>query len=242
MRFPLLILCFALLGAAAAPGATEIDFNRDVRPILSDNCFACHGFDASSRKAKLRLDTREGATAEVIVPGKPEESELIARIKTTDPDELMPPSDSHKKPLTGAAIATLDEWIRQGAPWGEHWAFASPERPDLPGGDHPVDELVRRALKSEGLEMSPPADDHTLRRRLSFDLLGLPLSVENIDTDVDVLVDRLLASPHFGERMAMWWLDGARYSDTDGFQADATRDNWPWRDWVIDAFNANMPF
>ena len=230
----------AIAGAVAE--ATAIDFNRDVRPILSDNCFACHGFDASSRKAKLRLDTREGATAEVIVPGKPEQSELIARIKSSDADELMPPADSHKKPLGAKAVATLEEWIRQGAPWGEHWAFVKPARPAIPEGENPIDHLVRTALRDEGLEMSPPAATHTLRRRLSFDIIGLPLAPDAAGTEVEVLVDELLASPHFGERMAMWWLDGARYSDTDGFQADATRDNWPWRDWVIDSFNANLPF
>ena len=220
----------------------EIDYNRDVRPILSDNCFACHGFDASSRKAKLRLDTREGAVAEVVIPGKPEESELILRVTSDDPDDLMPPEESHKKPLGAEEISILKEWIRQGAPWGEHWSFVPPKKIPLPEGAHPVDHFVRKRLAAEGLAMSSPAAAHTLRRRLSFDLTGLPLAVEQIDTGIDALVDQLLASPHFGERMAMWWLDGARYSDTDGFQQDATRTNWPWRDWVIDAFNANMPF
>ena len=239
---PTLALAFAITAIAAARAEAELDFNRDVRPILSENCFACHGFDPSSRKAELRLDTREGATAEVIVPGKPEESELIARIQSSDADELMPPAESHKKPLGAAAIATLEEWIRQGAPWGEHWAFVKPDKPALPAGVNPIDHLVRSSLEAEGLEMSPPAAGHTLRRRLSFDLIGLPLTPGRAEMEVDMLVDELLASPHFGERMAMWWLDGARYSDTDGFQADATRSNWPWRDWVIDAFNANMPF
>ncbi len=233
-------ICLALLGTAAT--AREIDFNRDVRPILSDNCFACHGFDAASRKADLRLDTREGATAEAIVPGDPAASELVARLRATDPDELMPPRDSHKKPLAEDQIATLEEWIRQGAPWGEHWAFVAPRKADLPGGAHPVDHFVSKRLQEAGLAMSPPAADHTLRRRLSFDLTGLPPTPEQLEAAPGSLLDELLASPHFGERMAMWWLDGARYSDTDGFQQDATRTNWPWRDWVVDAFNANMPF
>ena len=232
----------AILFACVSARAVEIDFNRDVRPILSDNCFACHGFDASSRKAKLRLDTREGATAEVIVPGKPEQSELMARIVSDDPDELMPPEESHKKPLSEKQVATLSEWIRQGAEWGEHWAFVAPEKAEVPAGAHPVDHFVSERLAAEGLKMSPRAADHTLRRRLAFDLVGLPLEVAEIDADVEVLVDELLASKHFGERLAMWWLDGARYSDTDGFQQDATRTNWPWRDWVVDAFNANMRF
>lgn len=240
MRFltPTATILLALISIAAA----EVDFNRDVRPILSDNCFACHGFDAASRKAKLRLDTREGATAEAIVPGKPEQSELIARIISTDPDELMPPEDSHKKPLTAKQVDILKQWIREGAVWGDHWSFVAPVKHAVPADIHPIDHFVSKKLKAEGMEMAPRAADHILRRRLSFDLLGLPLDVEKIDADLDALVDDLLASKHFGERMAMWWLDGARYSDTDGFQQDATRTNWPWRDWVADAFNKNLRF
>jgi len=234
--FPLL----ALLPACAAAGT--IDFNRDVRPILSDNCFACHGFDAASRKADLRLDTREGAVAEVIVPGKPEASELIARVKSSDPDEVMPTPESHKKPLSPEAASTLEEWIRQGAEWGEHWAFVSPNKEPVPKGAYPIDHFVAKGLEKHSLGMSPPAEAHTIRRRLAFDLTGLPPKPEQLGGGLDQMIDNLLASPHFGERMAMWWLDGARYSDTDGFQGDATRSNWPWRDWVIDAFNANMPF
>ena len=234
-----------LLAAWSTVLAEEpVDFNRDVRPILSDNCFACHGFDAAARKAKLRLDTREGAIAKVIVPGKPEESELIKRVKSDDPDEFMPPDDSHKKPLKPEAIAVLEQWIREGVEWGKHWSFVPPVKGGIIKGPdaHPIDHFVSQRLKLEGLKMSPLAPDHTLRRRLAFDLTGLPPTMDQIETGFDELIDELLASPHFGERMAMWWLDGARYSDTDGFQADATRSNWPWRDWVIDAFNANMPF
>jgi len=240
MRFYTCISLFISL-ASGAIGA-DIDFNRDVRPILSDNCFACHGFDKSSRKAKLRLDTREGAIAEVVVPGKPDESELIARVTTSDPDDLMPPEESHKKPLKSAQVTILREWITQGAEWGEHWAFVQPKKAEVPKDVHPIDFFVDKKLRSAGLKMSPRVETHTLRRRLAFDLTGLPLDVEKIDTDVEELVESFLESSHFGERMAMWWLDGARYSDTDGFQADATRTNWPWRDWVVDAFNANMPF
>jgi hypothetical protein len=238
----LAVLMIASLTLVGGAWAEEIDFNRDVRPILSDNCFACHGFDAASREAELRLDTREGALAEVIVAGKPEASELIARVTSSDPDELMPTPESHKKPLAPEAVATLTEWIRQGAPWGDHWSFVAPAKAPVPDGVHPIDFFVGEKLKSEGLAMSRPAAPHTIRRRLSTDLIGLPLAPERTDQELDALVDELLASPHFGERMAMWWLDGARYSDTDGFQADATRSNWPWRDWVVDAFNANMPF
>ena len=242
MRFDLPIYCFLMFVLAAPVPGKEIDFNRDVRPILSENCLACHGFDEGSRKGKLRLDTREGAVAAVIVPGKPEESELIARVKSRDPDELMPPENSHKKPLAAEAVATLEEWVRQGAAWGEHWSLVPPTKAEVPPGIHPVDHFVRQGLETAGLEPSPRAEPHTLRRRLSFDLLGLPPTIDQIDADPEQLIGELLASPHFGERMAMWWLDGARYSDTDGFQQDATRTNWPWRDWVVDAFNANMPF
>ena len=246
MRFPRPTHFSIILLAAWSTALAEepVDFNRDIRPILSENCFACHGFDAAARKAKLRLDTREGAIAAVIVPGKPEESELIKRVKSDDPDELMPPEDSHKKPLKPEAIAVLEQWIREGVGWGKHWSFVPPVKGEiLKGPDaHPIDHFVSQRLKLEGLKMSPLAPDHTLRRRLAFDLIGLPPTPDQIETGFDELIDELLASPHFGERMAMWWLDGARYSDTDGFQSDATRNNWPWRDWVIDAFNANMPF
>ena len=252
----LLIGVVFVIGWPAAGRTEPIDFNRDIRPIISDKCFSCHGFDEHARQADLRLDILSGATADLgghsaIAPGKPAESELIRRITSPDPDSIMPPADSNKKRLTDKEIATLTEWIRQGAVWGKHWAFEKPMKPPVGDDDqHPVDVLVRRALRTKGIRPSPAAATHTLVRRLSFDLTGLPPTpqmVAELEGDPSpkawaALIERLLSSPHYGERMAMWWLDGARYSDTDGFQADATRTNWPWRDWVVDAFNNNMGF
>ena len=176
------------------------------------------------------------------------------RISSDDATVRMPPVDSHRKPLTATQIATIQQWIKEGAEWGRHWAFEAPERPSLPdavsnGSVHPIDALVLPALAEEGLELAPTADPITLARRVSFDLNGLPPDravVAAMASAPDELgyqdfVNGLLKSPHYGERMAMWWLDAARYSDTDGYQQDATRTNWPWRDWVIGAFNQNMP-
>ena len=256
LRNLLLVMMFCPCRTEGSLAADEIDFNRDIRPIVSDNCFACHGFDKGTRKGDLRLDQREAATEDrsgyaVIVPGKPEESVLIERVASSDPDLMMPPADSHKKPLDQKSIETLKEWIRQGAPWGQHWSFVRPQRVDVPASaSHAIDYFVQKQLESHKLSIAKQAATHTLIRRLSFDLTGLPPSPEMVEEfpkkpttkDWDDLIDKLLASPHFGERMAMWWLDGARYSDTDGFQADATRNNWPWRDWVVDSFNQNKPF
>jgi len=249
MNQPAPLLC-ALLALALPAGAAEpVRFGRDVLPILSDNCFSCHGQDESHRKAKLRLDLREDALAkEAFVPGKPEVSALIERIITTDEDELMPPPDSHKPRLTAAQVDILRRWIAEGAVWGRHWAFEAPEQAAVTG--HPVDDFVGRKLAAEGLKPTAEAPRHTLLRRLSFDLTGLPPTeaetqaflADTSPTAYERAVDRLLASPHYGERMAMWWLDAARYADTDGFQSDATRNNWPWRDWVVDAFNRNIPY
>lgn len=257
----LLLAFFALsLNVQFAYGDELIDFSRDVRPVLSDNCFACHGFDESSRESGLRLDTREGATVDLggyaaIVPGKPDESELIARISSDDDDELMPPPDSHKKRLDDATIEILRKWIQQGAPWGKHWAFNPPLAAKIPSANdgssiHPIDYFVQKRLKENGLAIAPTAATHTLARRLSFDLTGLPPTADQV-ADLPQIpteqqwsdwIDQLIDSPQYGERMAMWWLDGARYSDTDGFQQDATRQNWPWRDWVVESFNKNLPF
>ncbi len=235
--------------------ADDVDFNRDIRPIIADNCFACHGFDANAREADLRLDTREGATADLggyaaVVPGKPDKSELLRRIRSRDPDEVMPPADSHKKPLDKRSIELITKWIEQGAPWGDHWAFIKPVKANVPQDVHPIDFFVRQSLAQHGLAPAQRAPAHVLARRLSFDLVGLPplpRQSQGLVQDASAqnygrLVEELLESPHYGERMAMWWLDGARYSDTDGFQQDATRTNWPWRDWVVDAFNRNMSF
>ena len=248
-------LSSVLIGASCF-AVEPIDFNRDIRPILSDNCFACHGFDAASRATSLRLDTLEGATEDLggyaaLVPGNPQASEMLARILSTDEEMRMPPAESHKKPLNAKAASLIRQWIEEGAEWGKHWAFESPVAAALPAtATHPVDHFVEASLHEQNMKLSPPALPHTLARRLAFDLTGLPPSSEEVAALTDSpgsaawsrWIDRLLASPQFGERMAMWWLDGARYADTDGFQSDATRQNWPWRDWVVSSFNANRPF
>lgn len=225
----LLLATLFSLSAHAEP----VSFSLEVLPLLSDNCLSCHGQDEGHRKADLRLDTEEGARA-VLKSG-----DFIDRITTDDPDELMPPPKSHKPKLGAEQIATLKRWITEGAKWGRHWSFEKPVK--LPVTGHPVDFFVKQRLAKEGLTLSPKAAEHTLRRRLSFDLTGLPSDVSD-KSDLSDYIDALLSSPHFGERMAMWWLDAARYSDTDGFQSDATRTNWPWRDYVVESFNANKPF
>jgi hypothetical protein len=231
--------------------AKPVSFSREVLPILSDKCFSCHGPDESHRKADLRLDLRDEAIkSEAIVPGDAGQSEVLARVATKDLDDLMPPGESHKKPLTSQQIGTLRRWINEGAVWGKHWSFEKPVRAKLPGDIHPVDFFVRSRLEELGIDPAPTADRHTQRRRLSFGITGLPPSPAESDAfgrdnspgAWEREIDRLLSSKHFGERMAMWWLDAARYADTDGYQGDRTRENWPWRDWVIDAFNQNMPF
>jgi hypothetical protein len=232
------VFVFYTISSSAMLLAEPVNFSREILPILSENCLSCHGQDDAHRKADLRLDTREGALA-VMQPGKPELSELIARIKTQDADEVMPPPKSHKPPLTREQVALLERWVKEGGVWGKHWSFEKPVKAPVQG--HPVDFFIRQRLAQDGLEMSPRAALHTLRRRLSFDLTGLPPGVQPARSWTEE-IDTLLASPHFGERMAMWWLDVARYADTDGFQSDATRTNWPWRDWVVESFNANKPF
>ncbi|MEZ5353909.1 MAG: PSD1 and planctomycete cytochrome C domain-containing protein [Bryobacteraceae bacterium] len=244
----------AMLLAAAAWAEEPVRFSREILPILSDRCLSCHGQDERGRMAGLRLDRREDATAPqktgaAIVPGNPAESRMMARIAPADPKRLMPPPYSHKKPLDEKQVALIRTWIAQGADWGRHWSFEPPVRPAV-GEGHPVDVLVRRRLSHDKLALSPEAPRLSLARRVSFDLTGLPPSPEILaafrnDSSpgaYERLVDSLLGSERFGERMAMWWLDAARYADTDGFQADETRTNWPWRDWVVDAFNRNMPF
>ena len=244
-------LASALTLFACTPLAAEpVSFSRDVLPVLSDNCLSCHGQDESHRKADLRLDTREGALTEIKI-GKPDASELIKRIISDDDDELMPPPKSHKPRLKPEQVAMLKRWISEGAVWGRHWAFELPVKAKLSDAKaNPVDDLVTKRLAKEGLSLAPRTAKHTLIRRASFDLIGLPPTPDEVaafekDTSPDAfakVVKRLLDSPHFGERMAMWWLDAARYSDTDGFQSDAERTNWPWRDWVVSAFNTNMRF
>jgi hypothetical protein len=236
--FPVTILLFlaAVVGDAAETSAGGISFNREIRPILSDHCFHCHGPDPGQRKGDLRLDRRDGFAAL-------EAGTLIARITANDPDEIMPPPDSHK-PLTDVQKDLLKRWIAGGAVYEPHWAFIPPV--PVAGGDglvNPIDAIVRASLAREGLAPSPPADDATLRRRAALVLTGLPASsFENLPRSYDSFVDGLLASPHFGERLAIDWLDTARYADTNGYYTDETRQAWPWRDWVIRAFNDNLPF
>ncbi|MBI2424239.1 MAG: DUF1553 domain-containing protein [Candidatus Hydrogenedentes bacterium] len=239
---------------AAEPQA--IDFTRQIQPILADRCYQCHGPDSQQRKAELRLDVEDSALAKAIVPGKPEESEMLKRILSTDPEEQMPPAEARRKPFTVEEVELLRTWIAAGAPWAQHWAFETPAAPALPAVSHPewprdgLDHFVLARIEAEALSPAKPASRETLIRRLSLDLTGLPPTPEEIDTFLadtapDAyarLVDRILASPHYGENMARIWLDGARYADTNGFQNDFNRQMWPWRDWVIQAFNNNMPF
>ena len=262
-RFLLLSAVVFLTRAALAqspPGAptapAKIEFNRDIRPILSENCFYCHGQDPNQRKADLRLDVRaEALKAKAFVPGKPQESELVKHIFSTDPDELMPPPKANRT-LTTAQKELLKRWIAEGAEYQSHWAYLAPQRPalppvkraDWPRGD--LDRFVLAKLEAAGLSPSPEADRPTLIRRLSLDLLGLPPKPEEVDAFVadtapdayERLVDRLMKSPHYGERLALPWLDAARYADSNGFQQDGDTFQWMWRDWVVRALNADVPF
>ena len=237
-------------GLASLTAAEPVEFNRDIRPILSDNCFACHGHDASHRKAKLRLDVREDALAkEAFVPGKPEASELVKRLFQTDPDEVMPPPDSHKK-LEPAQKELLRRWIAEGAKYQNHWSYDVPRKATTPTADQAIDTLISARLQTKGLRPVGEADRRTLARRLSLDLLGLPPTPEEVDAFIadrspdayGRLVERLLASPHYGERMAQGWLDVVRFADTIGYHSDTPRNVWPYRDYVIRSFNQNKPF
>jgi hypothetical protein len=254
-------LALLVLAVSAAAAQTDpIEFNRDIRPILSDKCYTCHGPDESKRKSKLRLDTEAGAKADLgghfaIVPGNTAQSMLVQRITAAQPARRMPPPYAPSA-LTAAEIDRLTRWIAQGAAWEKHWSFIPPRKPALPVVQdntwprNPIDTFVLERLERDGLKPSPEADRRTLIRRVSFDLTGLPPSPADIDAFLrdaspnayEKLVDRLLASPHYGERMAMRWLDAARYADTNGYQTDAERDMWRWRDWVIDAFNRNVSY
>jgi hypothetical protein len=235
--------------AAEPPVPAKIEFNRDVRPILSDNCFYCHGNDPKHREADLRLDIREEAvSAKAFVPGKAKESELVARILTNDEDDLMPPPDSHKK-LTQRQKDILKKWIEQGAGYQQHWAYEKPVKAAIPAGLNPVDHLVRKRLAEFGLKPSPKADARTLIRRLYFDLLGLPPKPSDMsdwsdlsDKRYDELLSSLLNNPHYGERMAIGWLDVVRFADTIGYHSDNPHNVWPYRDYVIQSFNKNKPF
>ena len=244
------VLLIPLLLATAAPA---VDFNREVRPILAQQCFACHGMDEHGRKGKLRLDLRDaaltgGKSGELaIVPGKPEASEIIARLFSTDEDEQMPPPHT-KKVLSEKDKATLKQWIAEGAPYDTHWAYTPPKPSTDPTAS--IDRFIQDRLSKEGLKPSPKADPHTLVRRLYLDLLGLPPTPAEADEFINdpspdaytKLVDSLLTSKHYGERWARRWLDLARYADTNGFEKDRSRSIWPYRDWVVKALNDDMPF
>jgi hypothetical protein len=259
-RKALLTVLAWCLGDTFALAEQKLDFNRDIRPILAENCFQCHGFDEKARQAELRLDVAESALADrdgvpAIVPGNPEESELWRRITSDDDAEKMPPPDSHRT-LKPEQIDTLKRWIEEGAVYAKHWSFIPPAKAAIPRvsddswARNEIDFFILAKLDAVGLQPSAAADGHTLARRLSLDLTGLPPSAEEVeafvtDKDPDAyerLVDRLLASPHFGERMALDWLDAARYADTNGYSIDGGRHMWLWRDWVIDAFNRNLPY
>jgi hypothetical protein len=261
-----LLPLLATLPGTAAPAPTratqnEVKFNRDIRPIFSETCFPCHGPDANARKANLRLDRREEAlkpakSGEVpIVPGKPEESEIIRRLFATDADDVMPPPEAHKT-IPPAQKELVKRWVTQGAPYETHWAYTPSARTPLPAlrqkswPRNPVDYFILARLEEEKLSPAPEADRVMLIRRLSLDLTGLPPSVEEVNafiadrspTAYENVVDRLLASPHYGERMAVDWLDAARFADSNGYQVDRDREMSAWRDWVIRAFNHNQPF
>ena len=244
-----------LLSATALSAAERLEYNRDIRPILAENCFACHGPDSAARKAGLRLDSREEATKAAIVPGRPESSELIERIFTKDEEQLMPPVKSFKK-LTEAQKEALKRWIAEGAEYQPHWSYIPPKRPAVPVVKNsawvrnPIDSFILYELEKRGLEPAPEADRYTLARRLSLDLTGLPPDPAEVaafvnDQRMDAYeryVDHLLKSPHWGEHRGRYWLDAARYADTHGIHFDNYREMWSYRDWVINAFNRNQPF
>ncbi len=271
LRIALIFLVLATQGltrgdadSKGSPGAAKprpVNFAREVRPILSDNCFACHGPDDTARKAGLRLDTKDGAFAKLpsgdraIVPGNPDESDLIFRIESDDPELHMPPKKSGKQ-LTAEQVATLRRWVEQGASWSTHWAFEPPRKPALPAVAHPdwpvteIDRFILARLEAEGLAPEPEASKPALIRRVTLDLTGLPPTLKEVDAFLadrsegayETVVDRLLESPRYGEHLARFWLDAARYGDTHGLHLDNYREIWPYRDWVIRAFNDNKPF
>ncbi|MCD8535052.1 MAG: DUF1549 domain-containing protein, partial [Verrucomicrobia bacterium] len=245
-----------ILNLSSGSGLEEIHFSRDVLPILSDHCFQCHGPDAKEgRKGDLRLDVeadakRQRAGYQVIKSGDPQGSELIRRLTTSDPDERMPPPD-HVRRVSPDQIQLLTRWIAEGAHWGQHWAFEPIVRPETSGLEaNPIDELVARRLEKAGIPATALAPAEMRIRRVHLDLTGLPPDPDEAAEFVkaptpeawDRVVDKVLASEHFGERLAWDWLEAARYADTNGYQGDGERTMWPWRDWVVRAYNENVPF
>ena len=248
-------LLFLLLTEGYLLGSDKILFNRDIRPILSDHCFSCHGPDKRARKADLRLDTYEGAIRDLggysaIVPGDPEKSELLLRTIHSDPEELMPPPKSKIPKLDSEKIRLLTQWIKEGAKYQRHWAFTPITDPKRNSKEHLIDHFISKRLKKEGMALSERADPYTLIRRLYLDLTGLLPSPDEVSAFVNDpsekayrnLVDDLLKSPHYGERWGRHWLDQARYADSHGYTSDSERQMWPYRDWVIDALNKDMSF
>src|SRR5437016_5490213 len=252
----MLVCCHAAFAAQQ-----DIDFNRDIRPILSDHCYACHGPDENKRKAGLRLDRPEEALKTLksgdraIVPGDVEKSTLVQRLTSCDPDEVMPPP-KEGKPLRAEQVELLIRWVKEGAKRKNHWSLIVPERPALPEvreknwPGNEIDYFILERLEKDGLKPAPEADKATLIRRASLDLTGLPPTINEVDAFLadkspeayEKLIDRLLDSAHYGERMAVNWLDLARYADTSGYHFDGVRFMWLWRDWVINAFNQNTHF
>jgi hypothetical protein len=251
----MLLALFLILVSPIVAFCAEVEFNRDVRPILSDKCFTCHGPDPANRKTKLRFDMESGA-AGVIVPGDPAKSKLYQRINSENKATRMPPAYAGHDKLTQTDIDMVRQWIEQGAKWQSHWSLIAPVRAALPKVNqtdwprNPIDNFILKRLEKEGLHPSREADRAALIRRVTLDLTGLPPSPEEVDAFLndkstsayEKVVDRLLASPRYAERMAFRWMEAARYADTNGYQSDGVRDMWRWRDWVIDAFQKNMPF
>ncbi|MFZ4596208.1 MAG: DUF1549 domain-containing protein, partial [Verrucomicrobiaceae bacterium] len=251
-----LILClFTTSLQAAAP-----DYSRDILPILSENCFYCHGQDPKGRKADLRLDVEADAKRShdgviAIVPGNSAKSAIVERMISHDPEELMPPPKSNRK-VTSAQIELIKQWIDAGAKWGEHWAFTRIQKPSVPAAlptTNPIDAFVRAKLVEKGLKPAATAAPRTLVRRLYLDLIGLPPTPEEVDdflvryhqhpeSSIQQLADKLLANPRHGERWVWEWLDASRYADSNGYQGDNDRTAWPWRDWVIKSINDNLPY
>ncbi|MCA9086220.1 MAG: DUF1549 domain-containing protein, partial [Planctomycetaceae bacterium] len=255
-----LLLWLTVVVSPALVNAETISFQRQIRGILSDKCFQCHGPDAQHRQAGLRLDEEAAAKSvleggdRAIVGGDPSHSTLMARILSDDPDLKMPPASTGKS-LTAEEVSLLRQWIEQGAPWESHWAFLPVQRPEVPQIEsseslNDIDRFVRHRLAELGLKPSPQAERRALIRRATLDLTGLPPTVAEVQSFVDddspdawnKVVDRLLSSPHFGEQMARYWLDVARYGDTHGLHLDNYREMWAYRDWVVNAFNSNKPF
>ena len=255
MRFLYYVFSLGVLALPLTGASAQVVFSRDILPILSDKCFVCHGPDEKERKAGLRLDTEVAAKGSrngvrAVVAKDLDASELYQRIISKDPDDQMPPPDSIHS-VSDAEVELIKGWILQGAEWGAHWAFERIDSvPVSDHKDHPVDAIISDRLSEEQLTPNPRASKLTLIRRLSLDLLGLPPTQEQISTFLadtekgawERLVDRMLQEPGFGERMAWDWMDAARYADSNGYQGDRERTMWPWRDWVVRAFNRNMPF